>query len=84
MLSLWANWLVTKFGINSLKRYLWLENWLKLLYNQFLYGLFWKEYGCLIIHQYHHYSNFLKNIFIVDVYEPKNQYYSHLITTVMH
>ena len=23
MLSLWANWLVTKFGLNSLKRYLW-------------------------------------------------------------
>ena len=22
MLSLWANWLVTKFGLNSLKRYL--------------------------------------------------------------
>ena len=22
-LSLWANWLVTKFGLNSLKRYLW-------------------------------------------------------------
>ena len=23
MLPLWANWLVTKFGLNSLKRYLW-------------------------------------------------------------
>ena len=23
MLSLWANWLVTKFGLNSLRRYLW-------------------------------------------------------------
>ena len=23
MLSLWANWLVTKFGLTSLKRYLW-------------------------------------------------------------
>ena len=23
MLSLWANWLVTKFGLKSLKRYLW-------------------------------------------------------------
>ena len=23
MLSLWANWLVTKFGLNSLKCYLW-------------------------------------------------------------
>ena len=23
MLSLWANWLVTKFGLNSLMRYLW-------------------------------------------------------------
>ena len=23
MLSLWANWLVTNFGLNSLKRYLW-------------------------------------------------------------
>ena len=23
MLSLWANWLVTKFGLNSLKHYLW-------------------------------------------------------------
>ena len=23
MLSVWANWLVTKFGLNSLKRYLW-------------------------------------------------------------
>ena len=23
MLSLWANWLVTKFRLNSLKRYIW-------------------------------------------------------------
>ena len=32
MLSLWANWLVTKFGLNSLKRYLWpvLYLWTKL------------------------------------------------------
>ena len=39
MLSLWANWLVTKFGLNSLKRYL--HVW-PVLYI-YMYGYVWSK-----------------------------------------
>ena len=86
MLSLWANWLVTKFGLNSLKRYLW-----PVLYvHVYMYCMYMYMYNVCIAYIHvqsepHKSSYMYLQIFIAPCFRLKLGYkFVHFVVVLVH